>query len=1379
MSSSLRLLPGLALAAFLAVPTLALEPWAHSALPVKDGVVLWLDASRINEARKAAGQPALKVGDPIPLWPDASGGKRDARQGRADAQPRLQSLYPGIGVAFDGVRQAIAVETPGEVWKDRTVIVHALVQSNPGGHRTLFWAGPRSGGPRDVALTLGEAETKTLRITALGVAGGVLPAAAEWATSFDVRSTQPLMLAFDAASQRLRAFSPGNTAGVEFATAGGTVPVDALVIGARGVARGAEWGSERPFHGTITDVLVYDRVLANAERAALRSYFAQKFSTTVEVAKLTPAKTNVATAVPFVTVQDPPMIQPLVPGFTARKLPLKLTNLNFLRYRPDGRLYAGAYDGKIYLLRDTDGDGLEDQASVYFESKDVNVVMGMALTPPGYPRGEGVFIVSRGKALLLLDKDGDHRADEVITVAEGWPRPTRAAGGVSDSLGLALAPDGSVVFGIATDNFTNAYAIDTLNGQAGYRLDSQRGTIQRVAPDFSQREALVTGIRFPYGLAFNRHGDLFATEQEGATWLANGNPYDELLHIQRGRHYGFPPVHPKHLPGVIDEPSTFDYGPQHQSTVGLAFNEPVAAGQPSFGPAWWRGDALISAMSRGKIYRTKLVKTSAGYVARNETIAQLQSIIIDQAVTPAGALTVTLHSGQPDWGTGPTGEGALWQLKPAASLPPQPALAWSANPRELRVAFDREIGAEALAAMQGRVRVVQGRYAGAGDRFETMRPGYQVVRNQLATPRFNVAVQKLELSGDRRTLSIATADRVAAATYAISIEADPFQVGGAARYGGQIDVEADLSGLQAEWLSVDGARTVRTWLPHADFAVARELTAASADQQAFFARVAEAGTVALRGQLDLGLMLYPAVQSGSKLDWEYPPEKVTVVLEAARPFRALIGVENLAAQPAGARFVTKHTVTATKGTWVPFDVVFANAEGDPALTATWLTDRSATPRPFPVRRFLAGYARPQEQPPLPRNEDLPQLAGGDWLRGRDVFKAACVACHAMNGEGARVGPDLANLAFRDYDAVLRDIRDPNAAINPEHVAYTVTKQDGTELTAVLLSEGSQAVSLAEVGGNVLELPRSQIARMKQLPISLMPAGLDVGLGAEKMRDLLRYLLVPGLEPAPIVLANPPPPRARAEFEPVLNALPAPAGDAKPKPLRIVLCAADKDAGHLRPGMHDYPLWRERWSRLLGFAPGVTVETADRWPTAEQWAQADIVVSFHSNPAWSAARDADLAAFTARGGGLVFLHYSINAAVDRPVLAQRLGHAWGQSGNKFRIGATPLRFVPHEITTGFPTDRAVAFTDETYALMLGDLTGWTVLAHSDEPSGPAPQMWVRETGRGRTVVCVPGHSTWTYDDPLYRLLVFRAMLWSAREPLGRFNALTTVGARQAP
>jgi hypothetical protein len=67
----------------------------------------------------------------------------------------------------------------------------------------------------------------------------------------------------------------------------------------------------------------------------------------------------------------------------------------------------------------------------------------------------------------------------------------------------------------------------------------------------------------------------------------------------------------------------FDYGPQHQATCGIHFNEPVAGGGKIFGPEWWRGDVFVAGESRGKIWRTKLVKTAAGYVAKNDLIAGL------------------------------------------------------------------------------------------------------------------------------------------------------------------------------------------------------------------------------------------------------------------------------------------------------------------------------------------------------------------------------------------------------------------------------------------------------------------------------------------------------------------------------------------------------------------------------------------------------------------------------------------------------------------------------------------------------------------------------------------------------------------------------------
>jgi cytochrome c553 len=105
-----------------------------------------------------------------------------------------------------------------------------------------------------------------------------------------------------------------------------------------------------------------------------------------------------------------------------------------------------------------------------------------------------------------------------------------------------------------------------------------------------------------------------------------------------------------------------------------------------------------------------------------------------------------------------------------------------------------------------------------------------------------------------------------------------------------------------------------------------------------------------------------------------------------------------------------------------------------------------------LRRFFLPWAKQTIEPGSPVEPRLwPELAGGNWLRGKQVFfsdTAACSKCHSVRGEGNRIGPDLSNLVHRDYASVLKDIREPNAALNPDHLAYSIELTDGEELTAV-------------------------------------------------------------------------------------------------------------------------------------------------------------------------------------------------------------------------------------------------------------------------------------------------------------------------------------------
>ena len=107
---------------------------------------------------------------------------------------------------------------------------------------------------------------------------------------------------------------------------------------------------------------------------------------------------------------------------------------------------------------------------------------------------------------------------------------------------------------------------------------------------------------------------------------------------------------------MIDEPSVFDYGPQHQSTCGLNFQR---AGQrrPDFRPG-----TLGRRRARHRLFARQALPHEAGQDARrirrqNQLLAVLNMLAADACVSPRGDLVVAVHSGLPDWGSGPQGQG--------------------------------------------------------------------------------------------------------------------------------------------------------------------------------------------------------------------------------------------------------------------------------------------------------------------------------------------------------------------------------------------------------------------------------------------------------------------------------------------------------------------------------------------------------------------------------------------------------------------------------------------------------------------------------------------------------------------------------------------------
>ena len=192
-----------------------------------------------------------------------------------------------------------------------------------------------------------------------------------------------------------------------------TLKLDELTVGARYYNLfSPEQNVTGWINADIAEIALYSRELSADERAAVRDHLLAKHE---EPKRDLPATLRTEGRLALENIPNPPPVQMFVPGFEVRELPLKLPNINNVRYRPDGTLLALAYDGDIYLLSDTSGDGLEDRAELFWDNTGrVRSPIGMALTPPGYRLGDGLFVATKSECLLLADTGGFFVPDENV-----------------------------------------------------------------------------------------------------------------------------------------------------------------------------------------------------------------------------------------------------------------------------------------------------------------------------------------------------------------------------------------------------------------------------------------------------------------------------------------------------------------------------------------------------------------------------------------------------------------------------------------------------------------------------------------------------------------------------------------------------------------------------------------------------------------------------------------------------------------------------------------------------------------------------------------------------------------------------------------------------
>ena len=185
--------------------------------------------------------------------------------------------------------------------------------------------------------------------------------------------------------------------------------------------------------------------------------------------------------------------------------------------------------------------------------------------------------------------------------------------------------------------------------------------------------------------------------------------------------------------------------------------------------------------------------------------------------------------------------------------------------------------------------------------------------------------------------------------------------------------------------------------------------------------------------------------------------------------------------------------------------VFRRTFSDDELAATIMAGIANTPMP-PNPSMRQDEARRVVEYLRSMSEGRETKADGDARRGRALFegKGECRDCHAVGGDGSRVGPDLTSIALvRRVGELERSLLDPKAEVQPENRFYKVSPKSGQPVVGRLLNRDTFTVQLMDLDERLRSF---QIAELREhgFDDTPMPPARDK-LSTQEIADVVSYL----------------------------------------------------------------------------------------------------------------------------------------------------------------------------------------------------------------------------------------------------------------------------------
>lgn len=136
-------------------------------------------------------------------------------------------------------------------------------------------------------------------------------------------------------------------------------------------------------------------------------------------------------------------------------------------------------------------------------------------------------------------------------------------------------------------------------------------------------------------------------------------------------------------------------------------------------------------------------------------------------------------------------------------------------------------------------------------------------------------------------------------------------------------------------------------------------------------------------------------------------------------------------------------------------------------------------------------------------------SNGNASRGREIYLRTtqlCATCHAVNGAGGKVGPDLSTVgAYMTPESILESLLNPSTSIKQGYETVLITKKDGAIVSGTLDRKTEQGARVRDAAGNIVFVPNQEIDKLEVSSVSLMPPGLTSTLRPDELADLMKYL----------------------------------------------------------------------------------------------------------------------------------------------------------------------------------------------------------------------------------------------------------------------------------